>query len=109
MRKVTERAAEALRNHHPYKSGNTEVKAAGGLTEFRMYLHGNCIAVYDYDLQRLWLYDAGWTTATTKERLNGILATFHSEFRIYQLAGVWYVTDGMGARHDWKTGQGFEV
>lgn len=100
MRKVTEKAAHSLLRFSKMTSGNTRVTTDGNYTA-RLWLHGNCIATYRVNEQKLELRDAGWTSATTKERLNGVLSVFSSEWRIYQREGVWYITDGMGVRKDW--------
>jgi len=104
MRKVTENAAYALKMGATYRNGNTTVsKPLGTSHTTELRLHGNLIArfVNVGEQPRVELYDAGWTSATTKERLNGVLQVFNSQWRIYQLQGNWYVTDGMGVRHEW--------
>ena len=97
MRKVTEKAAQAMRDGENMTSGNTRVHSNGSVME----LHGNTIAIYDRTEGVLTLRDCGWTSATTKERLNGILTAFNSKWRIYQHQGEWRYTDGMGASHKW--------
>ena len=97
MRKVTQKSAEAMKNGYNTRSGNTEVISDGNI----MNLHGNTIAIYDRLEGKLTLRDCGWKSATTKERLNGLLSEFHSEWRIYQKDGAWYITDGMGVRKNW--------
>lgn len=87
MRKVTERAAEAMRQGYNYQSGNTVVHSNGSI----MDLHGNTIAIYGDRERKLTLRDSGWRTATTKERLNGILQTFGINKGITQRAGQWYL------------------
>lgn len=92
MRKVTERAALALKNRTYYKSGNTEVRQFTHDTAFwGLFLHGNCIAMYG--LGELTLKDADWQTATTKERLNGLLDTFDINYRVGSLKGNWYIQE----------------
>lgn len=93
MRKVTEKMAQALRDNETTTSGNTTV--AHG----EMLLHGNRIASL-WDVQdegqlkrQLNLYDAGWRTNTTKERLNGILQVFGIHGHIFQKNGEWLYQD----------------
>lgn len=105
MRKVTKKAAEAFINGHKMTSGNTKVM--GGGDNFIMTLHDNVIATREGS--RIILTDSGWQTATTKERLNGVLSEMHSEWRLYQLSGKWYITDGAGVRKDWVSPMEFEV
>lgn len=75
MRKITQQAAEAFWNYEPFNSGNTRVKAlytspGVNIVGAIMELHGNAIArVQD---GKLYMTLAGWATATTRERLNGV-------------------------------------
>ena len=64
MRKVTQQAVAAFMNGYDFKSGNTMVQ------DGKMYLHGNKIA--EWRDGELWITNAGWSSNTTKERLNGI-------------------------------------
>lgn len=110
MRKVTEKAAIALREGKEMTSGNTKVvNFMKGNTLYEMQLHDNVIAQHMMNEGKLYLYDCGWQTSTTKERLNGILEEFNLEWRIYQLKGQWYMTDGMGIRKDWTGSETFEI
>lgn len=81
MRKVTEKAAEAMRHGYGMKSGNTTV------------------------------HDCGWTSATTKERLNGLLDTFGVPKRIVQKGGEWFVVTAgnVEAPEQWDGWKVFEV
>lgn len=103
MRKVTEKAAQALRAKEHMKSGNTEVRKMilhpGQVEIWAMFLHGNPIAVLQNNT--LTLGDCRWRTATTKERLNGVLDTFNTGTYIQQLDGVWYVHDKHGNNSVW--------
>ena len=51
-----------------------------------MYLHGNKIAEFRDD--RLWITNAGWSTNTTKERLNGLPGV-----HVQQKNFAWYLND----------------
>jgi hypothetical protein len=75
MRRITQEAAQALLNGETYRNDNTHVE--GGV----MLLHGNAIARYDG--HTLMISNAGWHTTTTKERLNGVLATFDKEYQVF--------------------------
>ncbi len=65
MRQITRKAVEALLVGASYKNSNTEVR------DNAMYLHGHKIAWLDINGQ-LWISHCGYTTNTTKERLNGL-------------------------------------
>jgi len=84
MRKITSEACHALQSGYRYKSGNTEVIA--GLENTTMYLHGHAIAKISTISRVLEVQSAGWETATTKERLNGLIGV-----HIVQKAGQWYL------------------
>jgi hypothetical protein len=78
MRKVTQQAVAAFMNGYNFKSGNTEVRNNA------MYLHGNKIA--EWRDGELWITNAGWSSNTTKGRLNGIPGV-----SIQQKNYVWYL------------------
>ncbi len=84
MRKVTFEASKAFMGGYNYKSANTEVK--GG----QLFLHGNKIAefssLFNDGNTDINITSAGWSTSTTKERLNGLPGV-----HIVQKAGVWYL------------------
>jgi hypothetical protein len=67
MRKITRELASAWRNHTPWKKSNTETDGQS------VWLHGNSIAKRDPDTGHVFYSLAGWSTNTTRERLNGIL------------------------------------
>lgn len=78
MRQATMNSVNALMNGKNYKSGNTQVR------DNALYLHGNKIA--ELRDGELWITDAGWSTNTTKERLNGLPGV-----RITQKNWEWYL------------------
>lgn len=61
-------------------SGNTTTDGKA------LFLHGNKIAEKRND--GVYISNAGWFTATTKERLNAI-----SGVRIYQKSGKWFLNE----------------
>lgn len=68
-RKITIESCAAFEAGHSFKKQNTEVSSRNG--KLIMYLHGNEIARIEDD-GGISITDAGWQTATTKERLNGL-------------------------------------
>ena len=82
MRKITQEAKFAYENNLDYKKANTEVKTYTenryGFPEVfkvQVLLHGNEI-LHKIDSFDNWIEEAtlaGWGSATTRERLNGIL------------------------------------
>lgn len=98
MRKITRQSAQALIDGNSFNSGNMAVM--GDESNSIMTLHGNTIATREGN--KVLLTDSGWLTATTKERLNGVLSLIGSKWRLYQHQGEWYITDGCGVRKNWN-------
>jgi len=98
MRQVTESTALAFKEGRPVSISNSKVM--GDKNNCIYTLFDNVIATLEGD--KLLLTDSGYKTATTKERLNGILSVFNSEWRVYQLKGQWFITDGMGVKKEWS-------
>ena len=82
MRKITQEAVAAFEAGNNFRKGNTEVENVDG--EVRLRLHGHTIA--KSNAQGLFVSNAGWTTNTTKERLNGIHGV-----SIHQSDFIWYL------------------
>lgn len=94
MRKITEQAVTSFLNRDTFRSGNTCVALDSPIGEpetVTMYLHGNAIAKANVD--GVWVSCGGWSSNTTKERLNGILGALGLGY-IYQKNFVWYFEDG---------------
>ena len=70
MRQITIDAIRAFRNGNKFKRANTEVEVYPHSNFRRLKLHGNTIAELGED--GLFITSAGWSTVTTKERLNGL-------------------------------------
>jgi hypothetical protein len=89
MRKITEKVATAFANDKNISLQNTKVEVSEKTTF--LSLHNNIIArkhsngVVEFNNQ-------GYTTQTTKERLNGI-AVVMGLSKLYQKQGVWYYND----------------
>ena len=82
--------------------GNTRVYRARvkGKTQVRVELHGNLIARFDTDgLMLIW--DCGWQTNTTKQRLNALLSCFTNEAGISQRQYQWSLHLPKGCT-DWE-------
>lgn len=93
MRKITKEATAALKDGRSFKGSNTAVSLNTDKDRWEMRLHNNLIAYRTCGVQRLYISNAGWTSNTTKERLNGVLDTFNKPYRIYQEDFVWYICD----------------
>lgn len=86
MRKITQEAVYAFLHFQKYSKGNTQITLEhfNGNPIPKIYLHGNCIAKIEFtDIE---INHCGFTTATTKERLNGLPGVC-----IQQKKGIWYL------------------
>jgi P pilus assembly chaperone PapD len=68
MRKITQQIANAFAQGNKLTIGNTSTE--GSEHGFHVKLHGNTIALKNDS--GIYMTLAGWNTATTRERLNGI-------------------------------------
>lgn len=100
MRKIEQRMIEAIKAGKPFLCGNTRVRqlVGGG---FRVELHGNGIAwaagkTPKGGFHGVLLDHCGWKTATTKSRMNAVLAAVGSGSRVYQRKGEWLVMQAAG-------------
>lgn len=85
MRKITKESIEAFMNAKKFKKSNTEVKVLPNVTV--LILFDNEIAyIYNDPKRTLSITDAGWSSNTTKERLNGL-----PNVSIYQKNSQWYL------------------
>ena len=113
MRGITTTMVDAFYRAKPKRMSNTRVTVdvEKGRTWVKMHLHGNCIAkrkVRSDDGTALLLVSAsGWSTNTTKERLNGVTGRFG--VHIWQKDFDWYMSCsrvGYEERHSFNTGSG---
>ena len=85
MRKITSDSIYSFMNDEDFKSSNTEVVVLPNETILKLF--GNEIAYRKNNKARtIMITNAGYKTATTKERLNGIDGVY-----INQSKGVWYL------------------
>jgi hypothetical protein len=82
-RKITKEAISAFLDKRPFRKSNMEVEGMFGT--YRLKLHGNTIAVLD-EFNMLSITNAGWSSNTTKERLNGL-----PNVGIHQKNWQWYL------------------
>ncbi len=83
MRKITREACNAFENAWNFKKSNTEVIRYNDL-HVEMRLHGNIIAYSDPI--GTYISNGGWSSNTTKERLNGL-----SGVHVQQKDFEWYL------------------
>lgn len=92
MRKITQQAIDAFMSGKEFSRDNTKVHIHQDASLAMLTLHGNIIATRNYAIEKISITHAGWQTATTKERLNGIPGV-----KINQKAGKWFLND-----KEWK-------
>ena len=83
MRKITKEAVDKFLSKEPFRKSNMSVEA--GFEVWMLKLHGNTIATID-EFNMLSVSNAGWSSNTTKERLNGL-----PNVRINQKNWTWYL------------------
>jgi hypothetical protein len=87
MRLITKEAMREFRNARPWHKDNTRVELSPSGEVVVLKLHGNAIARYDLgDWSSLEICDGGWSSNTTKERLNGLWGV-----SISQKEWLWYL------------------
>ena len=82
-RKITKESVNAFLMKKTFSKGNMQVVEEYGT--YRLKLHNNVIAVLD-EFNMLSISNAGWSSNTTKERLNGL-----PNVRINQKNWNWYL------------------
>ena len=93
MRKITKEAIDAFLSRRSFSKSNMRVIETYGV--WKLQLHGNTIAVLD-ELDVLSVSNAGWSSNTTKERLNGLPGV-----RVNQKNWNWYL-NGVEWDGSWK-------
>ena len=85
-RKITQLVVSAFLSNTNFKLSNTEVYSVQqrGETITEMYLDDNLIARKVG--KNLFISNGGWSSNTTKERLNGL-----PNVSIFQKKGIWYL------------------
>lgn len=120
MRKIEAQMVMAVRSaingeEKGWRCGNTSVEVEhegiqgtpGYKRSVVVKLHGNEIARFDSalsharDCRGLRITDAGWQTATTKSRLNALLACFYRGQAIRQVKGQWLLNSTEFHGTDW--------
>lgn len=93
MRKITKEAVGKFLSKTSFAKGNMKVEESYGV--YKLKLHGNTIATID-ELGVLSVSNAGWSSNTTKERLNGLPGV-----RIHQKNWNWFL-NGVEWDGSWK-------
>ena len=92
MRKIERQMNFAISNKSDWSSSNTRVEYNNLSNCCSIYLHGHQIATVDHNLKAVKLSSCGYTTNTTKSRLNAILDEVKYGCRVFQKNWNWFVS-----------------
>jgi len=95
MRKISIDSAKALVNGYKFNRDNTKVEISDNGKFAYMYLFGNWIARKNLVYGDININNCGYTTTTTKDRLNAVI--YYSDYahnysHIFQRDFEWYIT-----------------
>ena len=82
----------AISNKGNWSSSNTQVSYNENTNCSSVYLHGHQIATFDHNLKAVKLSSCGYTTVTTKSRLNAILDEVKYGCKVFQKNWNWFVS-----------------
>ena len=82
----------AISNKADWSSSNTSVSFNSNTNCSSIYLHGHLIATFDHNLKAVKLSSCGYTTNTTKSRLNAILDEVKYGCKVFQKNWNWFVS-----------------
>ena len=82
----------AIVNRNNWSNSNTFVEYNESTNCSTVVLHRTAIAVYDHKNEALKLNTGGYTTNTTKSRLNAILSELIVGARVFQKNFDWYLS-----------------
>ena len=91
MRKLERQMNFAISNKADWSSSNTRVEYNNSTNCSSIYLHGHQIATVDHNLKAVKLSSCGYTTNTTKSRLNAILDEVKYGCKVFQKNWDWFV------------------
>ena len=92
MRKIEKQMNFALSNRSNWSNSNTIVEYNSNTNCSSVYLHNHQIATFDHNIKAVKLSSCGWTTNTTKSRLNAILDEVKWGCKVFQKNFEWFVS-----------------
>ena len=92
MRKIERQMNFAISNKGNWAGSNTSVSYNENTNCSSVYLHGHQIATFDHNLKAVKLSSCGYTTVTTKSRLNAILDEVKWGCKVFQKNWNWFVS-----------------
>ena len=103
MRKIEQQMNRAIVNKNDWSNSNTNVDYNSNTNCSTVVLHRTAIATYDHNTQALKLNSGGYTSNTTKSRLNAILEELIAGARVYQKNWNWFLSYN-NQTHDFNDG-----
>ena len=103
MRKIEQQMNRAIVNKNDWSNSNTFVDYNSNTNCSTVVLHRTAIAVYDHNTNALKLNSGGYTTNTTKSRLNAILQELIAGASVYQRNWNWFLNYN-NQTHDFNDG-----
>ena len=92
MRKLERQMNMAITHKTDWSGSNTQVNYNSNTNCSSIYLHGHQIATFDHNLKAVKLSSCGYTTNTTKSRLNAILEEVKWGCKVFQKNWNWFVS-----------------
>ena len=92
MRKIERLMNMAITHKTDWSSSNTTVSFNSNTNCSQVRLHGHLIATFDHNLKALKIDSCGYTTVTTKSRLNAILDEVKYGCKVFQKQWNWFVS-----------------
>ena len=92
MRKIERQMNFAISNKGNWAGSNTTVSYNENTNCSSVYLHGHQIATFDHNLKAVKLSSCGYTTNTTKSRLNALLSEVKYGCKVFQKNWEWFVS-----------------
>ena len=92
MRKIEQQMNRAITNRTNWAGSNTTVTYNDSTNCSSVFLHGHQIATVDHATNAVKISSCGWTTNTTKSRLNAILSEVKYGCSVFQKQWNWYVS-----------------
>ena len=92
MRKIEQQMNRAISNRSNWSGSNTTVTYNDSTNCSSVFLHGHQIATVDHATNAVKISSCGWTTNTTKSRLNAILSEVKYGCSVFQKQWNWYVS-----------------
>ena len=103
MRKIEQQMNRAIVNKNDWSNSNTKVDYNSNTNCSTVVLHRTAIATYDHKNEALKLNSGGYTTNTTKSRLNAILQELIAGASVYQKNWNWFLNYN-NQTHDFNDG-----